>query len=305
MIENGCKSFLTKVISYQFRHFVPTLIFLFKTMALFWVLPMVPIVILPMVTLVASDTIGLLMVPIVPLGEPMVPLVTPSTILVYHWYFWETPNTRYVGNSVPSLYIFERKSFRTYSVMVPIVPLGEPMVPLVKPSTILVYHWYLWETPNTRYVGNSVPSLYIFERKSFRTYSVMVPIVPLGEPMVPLVKPSTILVYHWYLWETPNTRYVGNSVPSLYIFERKSFRTYSVVLYSVRSLCIMSICNFSYSHFGFEGGIWVLIAPVSGHCLLVTFSHSYQGHFVPGYEVTLVRIYLFCFIKARDQRSWV
>ena len=25
------------------------------------------------------------------------------------------------------------------------------------------------------------------------------------------------------------------------------------------------------SRFGFEGGIWVLIAPVCGHCILVTF----------------------------------
>ena len=69
-------------------------------------------------------------------------------------------------------------------------------------------------------------------------------------------------------------------------------------------LCLFVILVIS--HFGFEGGIWVLIAPVPGHCLLVTFSHSYQDHFVPGYEVTLVRIYLiFRFVKARDQRSWV
>ena len=43
------------------------------SMALFGVLPMVPLVILPMVPLVAYGTIGLPMVPIVPLGEPMVP----------------------------------------------------------------------------------------------------------------------------------------------------------------------------------------------------------------------------------------
>ena len=34
-------------------------------------------------------------------------------------------------------------------------------------------------------------------------------------------------------------------------------------------LCIMSFCNFSYFPFCFEGRIWVLIAPVPGHCLLV------------------------------------
>ena len=44
------------------------------TMALFEVLPMVPLVILPMVPLVANGTIGLPMVPMVPLGEQMVPL---------------------------------------------------------------------------------------------------------------------------------------------------------------------------------------------------------------------------------------
>ena len=30
------------------------------------------------------------------------------------------------------------------------------------------------------------------------------------------------------------------------------------------------------SRFGFKGGIWVLIAPVLGHCLLVTFVMSQQ-----------------------------
>ena len=37
---------------------------------------------------------------------------------------------------------------------------------------------------------------------------------------------------------------------------------------TIYSLCS---CNFSFSRFGFEGGIWVLIAPVPGHCILVTF----------------------------------
>ena len=37
------------------------------------------------------------------------------------------------------------------------------------------------------------------------------------------------------------------------------------------SLCIMSICNFSYFLFSFECRIRVLIAQVSGHCLLVAF----------------------------------
>ena len=46
-------------------------------LALFGVLPMVPLVILPMVPLVANGTIGLPMVPKVPLGDQMVPLSLP------------------------------------------------------------------------------------------------------------------------------------------------------------------------------------------------------------------------------------
>ena len=45
-------------------------------------------------------------------------------------------------------------------------------------------------------------------------------------------------------------------------------------------LTICSICTLTIifvilviSRFGFEGGIWVLIAPVPGHCLLVTFCY--------------------------------
>ena len=40
---------------------------------------------------------------------------------------------------------------------------------------------------------------------------------------------------------------------------------------TICSLCILNICNFCISCFGFERGIWVLIAPVPGHCILVTF----------------------------------
>ena len=40
---------------------------------------------------------------------------------------------------------------------------------------------------------------------------------------------------------------------------------------TVCSHCILSICNFSYSPFGFDSGVWFLIAPVPVHCLLVTF----------------------------------
>ena len=40
---------------------------------------------------------------------------------------------------------------------------------------------------------------------------------------------------------------------------------------TICSLCILTICNFSYFPFGFEGGILLLIVPVPGHCILVTF----------------------------------
>ena len=36
---------------------------------------------------------------------------------------------------------------------------------------------------------------------------------------------------------------------------------------TICSLCNLTIFNFSYfPFFGFKGGIWALIAPVSGHC---------------------------------------
>ena len=44
---------------------------------------------------------------------------------------------------------------------------------------------------------------------------------------------------------------------------------------TLSSLCILSICNFRISLFGFEGRIWVLIAPVPGHCLIVSFKSGY------------------------------
>ena len=37
------------------------------------------------------------------------------------------------------------------------------------------------------------------------------------------------------------------------------------------SLFNLTICNFIYFRLGFEGGIWVLIVPVPGHCIRVAF----------------------------------
>ena len=36
-------------------------------------------------------------------------------------------------------------------------------------------------------------------------------------------------------------------------------------------LFLLTTFDFSYLPFGSEGGIWVLIVPVPGHCILVTF----------------------------------
>ena len=41
---------------------------------------------------------------------------------------------------------------------------------------------------------------------------------------------------------------------------------------TICSLCVLTICTLSYSRFSIEGWISVLIAPVTGHCLLVTFT---------------------------------
>ena len=40
-------------------------------------------------------------------------------------------------------------------------------------------------------------------------------------------------------------------------------------LLTIRSLYILTICYSSYFPFWFEGGIWVLIAQVPGHCILL------------------------------------
>ena len=41
---------------------------------------------------------------------------------------------------------------------------------------------------------------------------------------------------------------------------------------TICSLCILTLCNFSYSRFGFEDGVRVLIVPVPGHCIFVTLT---------------------------------
>ena len=59
---------------------------------------------------------------------------------------------------------------------------------------------------------------------------------------------------------------------SVWVFEWPSFGKELPTRLTVCSLCILTICVISIiSRFGFEGGIWVLIALVPGHCIRVTF----------------------------------
>ena len=44
-------------------------------------------------------------------------------------------------------------------------------------------------------------------------------------------------------------------------------------------LCILTNCNIRYSHFGFGGWIWVLIASVADICILFSF-YKKKKHFL-------------------------
>ena len=59
---------------------------------------------------------------------------------------------------------------------------------------------------------------------------------------------------------------------SVWVAEWPPFGKELLTRLNICSLCILSICNSSYFPFGFEGGIWVLIAPVTGLCILVTYN---------------------------------
>ena len=58
---------------------------------------------------------------------------------------------------------------------------------------------------------------------------------------------------------------------AVWVAELQLYGNELLTLLTTWFVCIMLICNFGLSCFGFEGGIWVLIAPATGHCLLVTF----------------------------------
>ena len=58
---------------------------------------------------------------------------------------------------------------------------------------------------------------------------------------------------------------------SVWVAEWPPFGKELLTRLTISYLCILTICNFSYIRFGFDGSIWVLIAPVPGQCILVTF----------------------------------
>ena len=62
-----------------------------------------------------------------------------------------------------------------------------------------------------------------------------------------------------------------NNFSSVWVGDWPPFEKELLTRLSLCSLCILIFVILVISHFGFEGGIWVLIAPVPGHCILVTF----------------------------------
>ena len=62
---------------------------------------------------------------------------------------------------------------------------------------------------------------------------------------------------------------------SVWVAEWPPFGKELFIRLTICSLCILTICNLVISRFGFEGGIRVLIAPVSSQCLLLTFTYSF------------------------------
>ena len=59
-------------------------------------------------------------------------------------------------------------------------------------------------------------------------------------------------------------------ISSVYVAEWPPFGKELLTRLTICLLYILTICNFSYSRFGFEGGLCVLIASVPGHFILVT-----------------------------------
>ena len=70
--------------------------------------------------------------------------------------------------------------------------------------------------------------------------------------------------------------FVHNTFSSVWVAEWPPFGKEPPTRLALCSHCILSICNYSFSRFGFEGGIWFLIASVPVHCLFVVYT---QGRF--------------------------
>ena len=69
--------------------------------------------------------------------------------------------------------------------------------------------------------------------------------------------------------------FVHNTFSSVWVAEWSPFGKELPTRLAVCSHCILSVCILVFlSRFGFEGGVWFLIAPVPVHCLLVTFIPS-------------------------------
>ena len=60
---------------------------------------------------------------------------------------------------------------------------------------------------------------------------------------------------------------------SVWVVDLPPFGNELLTRLTICSLCILTscICNLNYFRFGFEGGIWVLIAPDPGYCILFSF----------------------------------
>ena len=61
---------------------------------------------------------------------------------------------------------------------------------------------------------------------------------------------------------------------SVWVAEWPPFGKELLTRLTICSLCILTIYNSIISRFGFEGGIWILIAHVPGLCILITFTEE-------------------------------
>ena len=99
-------------------------------------------------------------------------------------------------------------------------------------------------------------------------FSVSVAHRPVGLLQINYILTYLFLVLFSVTFHLMHVKIVFNSV---FVAELPTFGKELPARLTLCSLCIMSICNLVIPLFGFEGSIWVLIAPVPGHCLLLAF----------------------------------